>query len=246
MCLKRKKQTNSHLIERNMILKLIWNQTRCQNLNHCTACHKKNCKCYMNILMNSLQKNSFDQVISHSSHLCCLSRNQKKNYVSILTIKHWMWSQFEINIWFFWFKKHWIDFWKHDTSWSLTSFMHLIKFIYVKMMRSILHSEQDENCLNNLWCLLIWRMNSVCFSIILMTCYMNFLMYLSWYISMISWSTQTSYLNIKDTYNWYSNNCEKQIYNVTFENVSFMQVKWCILTWLCLEKKSRWIQLKLK
>ena len=81
MYLKRKKQTSSHLIKKNMILKLIWNQTKCQSLNHCTTCYKKNYKYYMNILTNSLQKNLFDQVISHLSHLCCLSRNQKRDYI---------------------------------------------------------------------------------------------------------------------------------------------------------------------
>ena len=113
-------------------------------------------------------------------------------------------------------------------------------------MRNILCSEQDENCLNNLWCSLIWRMNSVHFSITSMTCYMNFLIYSSQCISMIFWSTWISCLSIEDTYDWYSNDCEKQIYNVTFENINFMQIKWHILTWLWSEKKSKWIQQKLK
>ena len=124
--------------------------------------------------------------------------------------------------------------------------MHSIEFVYMKMMRNILHFKQDENCLNNSWCLLIWKINSVHFSIILMTYYMNFLMYLSQHISIISWFTQTSYLSIKNMYDWYSNNCEKQIYNVIFKNINFMQTKQHILIWLYSEKKSKWIQLKLK
>ena len=84
----KKKQTSLHLIKKNIILKLIWNQTRYQILNHCTACHEKSCKYYVNILINSSQKNSFDQIISHSSHLCYLSKNQKKNYISVSIIKH--------------------------------------------------------------------------------------------------------------------------------------------------------------
>ena len=120
------------------------------------------------------------------------------------------------------------------------------EFVYARMMRNILHSEQDENYLNNSWYFLIWRMNSVCSSTTSIIHYMNFLMYLSWHISMIFWSTWISCLSIKNMYNWYLNNCEKLIYNATFENISFMQVKWYISAWLCFKKKSRWIQLKLK
>ena len=85
-----KKKTNKLTFhQKKYILKLIWNQTKCQNLNHCTACYEKNCKYYINILINNLQKNSFNQVIFYLFHLCCLSRNQKKNYISVLIIKHW-------------------------------------------------------------------------------------------------------------------------------------------------------------
>ena len=172
-----------------------------------------------------MQKNLFDQVIFHLSHLYYLLKNQKKNYIFVLIIKHWMWLWFEINIWFFWFKKHWTDFWKHDISWSLTSFIYSIEFIYVKKMKNTLHSEQDKNYLNNLWYFLIWKMNSICFSITLMICYINFLMYLSWHILMIFWFTQISCLNIKNMYDWFLNDCKKLIYNVTSENTNFMLLK---------------------
>ena len=152
-------------------------------------------------MINILQKILFSQIIFYLCFWYYLLRNQTENYISALIIKFWMWSWFEIDIWFFWFKKHWTDFQKHDILWSLTSFMCSTEFVYTKMTRSILHSEQDENYLNNSWCSLIWRMNSVCFSIISMTCYMNFLMYLSQHISMISWSTQISCLSIKNMYN---------------------------------------------
>ena len=170
-------------------------------MNFYTACYEKSCRYCDNTWMNILQKISFNQVIFYLCFWYYSWRNWVKNYISALIIKLWMQSWFEINIWFFWFKKYWINFQKHDISQSLTSFICLIKFIYTKMMRSILHFKQDENCLNNLWYFLVWKMNSVCFNITLITYYMNFLMYLSQHILMISWFTQISCLSIKNTYN---------------------------------------------
>ena len=65
MFLKDKKLTNWYHIRKNMTSELIWNQKKLWILNLCTACYKRNCKCYNNILMSILQKNSFSQVIFH-------------------------------------------------------------------------------------------------------------------------------------------------------------------------------------
>ena len=40
-----------------------WNQKKSQTSDFYTACHEKSCKCYNNILMSILQKNSYDQVV---------------------------------------------------------------------------------------------------------------------------------------------------------------------------------------
>ncbi len=116
----------------------------------------------------------------------------------------------------------------------------------MKMMKSTLLFEHNENYLNNLWYHLIWRMNLAHSNIILMTNFMTFLMSLWLHTLMIFWSTHSCYSNIEDMYEWYLNSYERLIYNVTSRSASFTQQKWCILNWLCSEKNLRWIQLKLK
>ena len=121
-----------------------------------------------------------------------------------------------------------------------------IKFRYVKTMKSTLLFKHDEVYLNNLWCHLIWKMNLAHFNITSIINFMIFLMSLWLHTLMIFWSTHSCYLNIKNMYEWYSNDYEKSVYNVTSRNVSFTQQKWHISNWLCFKKNLRWIQLKLK
>ena len=147
-----------------------------------------------------MQKISFDQVIFCLCFWYYLLKNWIKNYISALIIEFWMWSQFEINIWFSWFKKHWIDFQKHDISWNLTSLLLSIKFAYERVMRSILFFKHDENYLNNLWYHLIWKMILACFNIILITSFMIFLIFLWLCTLTIFWFTHSCYLNIEDMY----------------------------------------------
>ena len=85
-------------IRRDMILKLNWNQERSQTSDPCTACHKKSCKCYNNILMSILQKNSYNQVVLHLCFQYYLWKNWAENYDFALIIKLWMWSWFKIDI----------------------------------------------------------------------------------------------------------------------------------------------------
>ena len=63
---------------------------------------------------------------------------------------------------------------------------------------------------------------------------------------MIFWSTCSHYSNIKNMYEWYLNDYERSVYNVTSRNASFTQQKWHISDWLYFEKSLRWIQLKSK
>jgi len=105
MFLRDKKLTNWHHIEKNMTLRLIWNQKRLQVLNLCMTCHEMNCKCYDNTWMSILQRTLFNQAVLHLHFWYCLQRNQTENYNFALIIKLWMWSWFEINIQFSWFKK---------------------------------------------------------------------------------------------------------------------------------------------
>ena len=81
--------TNCSLIKKNMILKLNWNQKKSQTSDFYTACHEKNYKCYNNILISILWKNSYNQVIFHLCYWCYSQKNQIENYNSALIIKFW-------------------------------------------------------------------------------------------------------------------------------------------------------------
>ena len=106
MFLRDKKLTNWHHIEKNTTSELIWNQKRFWVLNFCMICYKTNCRCYNNTWMSILQKILFNQVIFYLHFWYCLQKNQTENYNFTLIIKFWMWSWFEIDIQFSWFKKH--------------------------------------------------------------------------------------------------------------------------------------------
>ena len=105
MFLRDKKLTNWHHIKKNMISELIWNQKKFQVLNFCMICHEMNCRYYDNTWISILQKILFDQAVFHLCFWYCLQRNWMKNYDFALIIEFWMWSWFEIDIQFSWFKK---------------------------------------------------------------------------------------------------------------------------------------------
>ena len=92
-------------IEKNTTLRLNWNQKKSQTLNSCIIYHETNFKYYNNILINILQKISFDQAVFCLCFWCYSQKNWAENYISALIIEFWMQSWFKIDIWFSWFKK---------------------------------------------------------------------------------------------------------------------------------------------
>ena len=152
------------------------------------------------------RRNKYNQADHHLSHLWYLWRNQMKNYNFVLIIMLWMWLLYRIDIWYSWFKKHSTVLQRHIISQNSTLLPCLIRYKYMREMKNTQLFTHNEDCLNILWCCLIWKMNLKCFSNISMTHSVIFLMFLLLYILMIFWSTHSQCQNTENMYKWFSNN----------------------------------------